>query len=170
PSFTVRYPPWFGISGKITADGKRPERIEVANGEDSGKTRYFELTVTLEGISESGLETLEQEGPDDFFATVGGAIRAAMNGSYSGARAFVYRGFPAADIDASSVVRPEGTDGSFSVMYVQRSIAKGDTLVTLVCLTGGSAGEAQFEEFALREDSAVKEICTPFLDSLEFPK
>ncbi|MDR1038214.1 MAG: hypothetical protein LBT40_17095 [Deltaproteobacteria bacterium] len=170
PAFTVKYPSWFEGSGKATPGAGRPERIEIAKGEDSKKARYFELSVTLEGISKGGLETLEQEGPDTFFGAVGGAIRSNMNGSYSGARAFVYRGLPAADIDVSSVARPEGSDGSFSVLYVQRSVARGETLVTLVCLTGGSAQEASFKDFALREDSAVKEICEPYLDSLEFPK
>jgi hypothetical protein len=37
-------------------------------------------------------------------------------------------------------------------------------------MTGGTAQEGRFREFALREDRAIAEICVPYLDSLEFMK
>jgi hypothetical protein len=171
PVFTVSFPPGFNRKGNTRTNFQAVgARIDVADGNDPSKGWYFQMTVTIEAMSQEEEEIFEKSGPGPIWEVVLRNTRSTFNGSFSGLRTFDFKGYPAADADGAMIVTlpPEAGSKTHAGVLLTRDVIKAPFMYSALCMaTGMTPEETLFDGFAIREVNAIAENCVPFLDSLE---
>jgi hypothetical protein len=127
PAFTVSYPPGFNFKGDTRTNYQSVgARIDVADGKDPATGWYFQLTVTIEAMSQEEEEIFKKSGQGPIWDIFLRNTRSTYNTSFSGLRTLDFKGLPAADVDGAMIVTlpPEAGGMTHTGVLVTRDVIK----------------------------------------------
>jgi hypothetical protein len=166
PPFSLKYPPWFERDGQDPATpGVTETTFNVAHGNDTRHDRLFLLTFMIIPLKTTDHLGLYKNAARHFEVL----LRVLLNGmdyrSFSGVRVWKKDRRLVADTDYA--VARESNIGE-SLVFVQRMYYRGPAVIAVSCVSGVPLRQGNFKGFAYRKKPGFREICLPFIDSLEF--
>ncbi|MDR1038478.1 MAG: hypothetical protein LBT40_18485 [Deltaproteobacteria bacterium] len=167
PPFRLRIPPGFvAVQPETPAE---PGSLLVTLGEFRLSERSGRVASLTVGIVNAPGGKATRGGNDvlEHWDRVGNEMAKGNGATFDGARQFVFRGSPSADLYYSGIPGPH-LQGGMTVFGAVRAVIAGDAHLLLGSFAGFPAAEAAALNYSSRDNPFLLASFLPFADSLEF--